>query len=102
MGNRLDIKELREYLIELYERILDGEDVRAEARKTFGDYRGSYKFTSDVVTEAIGFLEDIGWEIPAEISRLPKSPREFAEDILNSLKKEEANPPKEWFRDVYK
>jgi hypothetical protein len=102
MGTRLNIKELREYLIDLYERILSGEKVTNEARKVFMDYRGSYKFTSATITDAIALLEDIGWEIPIEISRLPKPPREFAKEILNSLKKEEENPPKEWFRKVYK
>ena len=51
---------------------------------------------------AINFLEDIGWDIPIEISHLPKSSKEFSQDILNSLILEEKNPPKEWFRDVYK
>ena len=102
MGTRLDTKELREYLIDLYERILSGENVKDEAKKVFGDYFGSYRFTSDAISDAIGFLEDVGWEIPIEISHLPKSKKEFAKDILNSLKKEEKNPPKEWFREVYK
>ena len=44
MGTRLDIKELREYLIDLYERIVGGEDVKVEARKVFEDYGGSDKF----------------------------------------------------------
>lgn len=102
MGTRLDIKELREYLIDLYERFLSGEDIRGEARKVFGDYVGSHKFLSENMTGAIGYLEDIGWNIPQEVSHLPKPPREFALDILKSLKKEEKNPPKEWFRETYK
>lgn len=64
MGTRLDIPELREYLIDLYERFLGGEDIKGEARKVFMDYRGSYKFTSDDITNAISYLEDIGWSIP--------------------------------------
>jgi len=102
MGTRLDISELREYLIDLYERFLSGEDIRKEARKAFGDYRGAHRFTSENMEKAIGYLEDIGWEIPPEISHIPKPPREFALEILKSLKEEEKNPPKEWFRKVYK
>ncbi len=50
---------------------------------------------------AIGYLEDIGWEIPSEISHIEKPIKEIALDILKSLKKEQKNPPKEWFRKVY-
>ena len=102
MGTRLDIKELREYLIDLYERIVGGEDVKVEARKVFEDYGGSDKFISENMQIAINFLEDIGWETPIEVSHLPKSLKEFSQDILNSLLLEEKNPPKEWFREVYK
>ena len=101
MGIRLDIPELREYLIDLYERFLSGEDIRAEARKTFRDYRGANKFISTNMEKAIGLLEDIGWEIPPEVSHIKKPIKEIASEILTSLKKEEANPPKEWFREVY-
>ncbi|OGJ16714.1 hypothetical protein A3K74_00670 [Candidatus Pacearchaeota archaeon RBG_13_33_26] len=102
MGTRLDIKELREYLIDLYERILSGENVKEEAKKVFNDYMGSSKFISETMQEALGYLEDIGWEIPQSISHIEKSPKETVLDILNSLKEEEKNPPKEWFREVYK
>lgn len=102
MGTRLDVKELREYLIDLYERILRGEMVQDEAKKIFRDYMGSSKFISEIMQEALGYLEDIGWNIPQEISHIPKPPRELALEILESLKKEEENPPKEWFREVYK
>ena len=101
MGTRLNIPELRDYIIELYERFLNGEDIRATAREVFNDYMGSYRFTSEVITEAISFLEDIGWNIPPEISHISKPPQEFAQEILKSLKEEQKNPPKEWFRDVY-
>ncbi len=102
MGTRLDIPELREYLIDLYKRFLSGEDIRAEARKTFMDYMGSYRFTSENITKSIGYLEDIGWEIPPQVSHITESPQVHALKILKSLKKEESNPPKEWFRKVYK
>ena len=101
MGTRLDINELREYLIDLYKRFLSGEDIRVEARKTFGDYRGSYRFTSEDITESISYLEDIGWDIPPKVSHIEELPKDHVLKILKSLKKEEANPPKEWFRDVY-
>jgi len=101
MGTRLDVKELREYLIDLYERFLSGDQIRDEAKKVFGDYGGSDRFISEDMQRAINLLEDIGWNIPLEVSHLPKPPREFALDILKSLKKEESSPPKEWFRKVY-
>ena len=101
MGTRLDITELREYLIDLYERFLSGEDIKVEARKVFLDYIGSNRFIPDKMTDALSYLEDIGWSIPPEISHITKSPREVALEILNSLKKEESKPPKEWFRKVY-
>lgn len=102
MGTRLDVKELREYLIDLYERFLSGDKIRDEAKKTWNDYSGADKFISEEMQIAINFLEDIGWDIPLEVSHLPKPPREFALSILKSLKEEESNPPKEWFRGVYK
>jgi hypothetical protein len=102
MGTRLNIKELREYLIDIYKRIINGENVKEEAKKVFRDYGSSDRFISENLQRAINFLEDVGWNIPQEVSHLPKSPREFALEILESLKKEEKNPPREWFREVYK
>ncbi|MDO8467849.1 MAG: hypothetical protein Q7S56_02795 [Nanoarchaeota archaeon] len=101
MGTRLNIPELREYLIDLYERFLQGEDIRATARKVFNDYRGSSRFISEDMQKAIGFLEDIGWDIPPQVSRIDKPLKEIALEMLKALKEEEENPPKEWFRDVY-
>ncbi len=101
MGTRLDIPELREYLIDLYKRFLSGEDIQGEARKTFTDYRGSSKFISLDMQKSIGYLEDIGWGIPPQVSHITESPRVRALKILKSLRKEELNPSKEWFRDVY-
>lgn len=101
MGTRLDVKELREYLIDLYKRFLSGDQIRDEAKKAWSDYSGADKFISEDMQRAINLLEDIGWNIPPEVSHLPKPPREFALHILESLKKEQSNPPKEWFRDVY-
>ena len=44
MGTRLDIPELREYLIGLYERILKGEKVQQNRRKVSrGSYLGLFK-----------------------------------------------------------
>jgi hypothetical protein len=101
MGTRLDIKELREYLIDVYERFLSGENIQEEAKKAFHDYMGSGKFISEGMEKAISYLEDIGWNISPKVSHLSKPPKEFALDILNHLKKEESNPPKEWFKKVY-
>ena len=102
MGTRLNIPELREYLIDIYERIVSGEDVRAEARKVFKDYRGASRFISETMQEALGYLEDIGWNISPEISHLSNPFQEITSEILTSLKDEEKNPPKEWFKKVYK
>jgi hypothetical protein len=101
MGTRLNISELREYLIDLYERFLSGENVKEEAKKAFMDYDGADRFISLDMQKALGCLEDIGWSIPQEISHMPKSIRETALERLEALKKEQKNPPKEWFRKVY-
>lgn len=102
MGTRLNTKELREYLIDLCERYLSNEDIKEEARKVFLDYIGSREFISVDMTNALGHFEDIGWDIPPELSHIKKPMREVISEILRNLKKEEAHPPKEWFRKVYK
>lgn len=102
MGTTLNIIDLREYLIDLYERFLNGEDIKEEAKKTFMDYIGAREFISSNMTNALSYLEDIGWEIPADLSHIKKPIKELALDIIKTLKKEAKNPPKEWFRKVYK
>ncbi len=101
MGTRLDPKELREYLIDLCERYLSNEDIKKEARKVFLDYIGSREFISANMTDALSYFEDIGWDIPLELSHIKKPMKEIISEILGNLKKEEAHPPKEWFKKVY-
>jgi hypothetical protein len=97
MGTRLNITELREHLIDLYERYLSGEDITEISKRTFKDYRGANRFVSLEMERAIGILEDIGWNIqPKDILKSK------AEERLKALKEEEKNSPKEWFREVYK
>lgn len=97
---RLNIKELREYLIDLYERFLSGEDIRAEASKTFNDYIGAREFIPSEMTDAIGYLEDLGWEIPFELNHI-SNPKEHASKILEDLKKDTKMAMPAWFRKVY-
>ncbi|MBT4376133.1 hypothetical protein HOD29_02050 [archaeon] len=75
----LDKHELKEFLIDLYERYLRGEKVNETAKKIFLDYAGAGNFLEKNVYDAILTLESIGWGL--ETSKIE------IENILQELKK---------------
>ena len=78
----LDQKELKEFVFDLYNRYINGENVSETAKKIFLDYVGSEEFIEKELYEAILYLETIGWKLGDS--------KEDSIKILNSLKKKES------------
>ena len=77
----LDSKELKVFILDLYNRYINGENIDETAKKIFLDYVGSEDFIEKELHEAILYLETIGWNLnPSKIE---------AKKILEELKEEE-------------
>ncbi|MBU1129135.1 MAG: hypothetical protein KJ949_00725 [Nanoarchaeota archaeon] len=77
---KLDKKELRKKIISLYKRYLSGEDIISEAQSYFMDYSGAEIFLDETLNNAIGYLENIGWNL--------KPQKEKVKYFVENLQKE--------------
>ena len=71
----LNPQELKEFILELYQKYLLGENVKDTARKIFLDYSGSEMLIEKSLHDAVLYLETIGWELD-----------DSKKDVLNILK----------------
>ena len=63
----------------MYEKYLLGEDIVSQAKVYFENYSGAQMFLDETMNEAIGDLENIGWDLE------PQDP--IAQKIFENLKK---------------
>ena len=81
MTPKIDKAKLKKELKELYRNFLLGEDIVSEAKTYFQNYSGAQTLLDKAMNDAVGYLENIGWNLE------PKE--DIAKEILEELEKDE-------------